>query len=54
MSYWLKEGAKILLKEYEEYNFYLDEKYKSKVLTKFWNKKNTDTIIKKVKKKLKK
>ena len=54
MSYWPKEGAKILLKEYEEYNFYLDEKYKSKVLAKFWNKKNTDTIIKKVIKKLKK
>ena len=54
MSYWPKEGAKILLKEYEENNFYLDEKYKSKVLANFWNKKNTDTIIKKIRKKIKK
>ena len=54
MSYWPKEGAKILLKEYEEYSFYLDEKYKSRVLAKFWNKKNTSTMLKKIKKKLKK
>ena len=35
MEYWPKKAAKILLKEYELNNFYLDEAYKSKIIDKY-------------------